>query len=403
VNSLFRGGKHSILDFAYYLFMGTVPIEVLGTMYYDLGVSLSFLSGVFFVFCYFLLNKGSNSVNWPPLMGIPFIWLMINIAHYLGVDSMQSFGVLSGVLNNLIFSVILYNYLLRRKNIKSGLLVMALATGFFGLALLAGQGFNILAGGRFSILDFDENNIGSILAFGSLILIMFAQERTCNAKWSIVQIVLAILTLSVVVATGSRGAMLSLILTLFFYLIVFFSKKIFRTKSLLIILFVVAFSIYFYQLSPTSSERWQATLQGQSDDWLGGRDVIFAETLRMISEKPILGWGLLQTNQELGQRIRGSAIGTHNTYFMIFVTTGIAGGLPFMVFFLYPFAKLKEQRGNDLYIQLIVLLVFVMLVFMSLDWLNRKQLWIIYSMLLAHLTIQRNAMSMNSTKQEVEF
>jgi O-antigen ligase len=110
----------------------------------------------------------------------------------------------------------------------------------------------------------------------------------------------------------------------------------------------------------------------------------------MISERPVLGWGLQQTYQKLGQSVGGREYtGTHNTYLMILATTGIVGAVPFTIFFVYPFVKYRSQRDNDLYKQLLVLLIFVMLVFMSLDWLNRKQYWIIYSMILAELELQR--------------
>lgn len=43
----------SVLDFSYYIFMASVPIEFLGTLYLKLPVSLSFLTGLFFAFNYF--------------------------------------------------------------------------------------------------------------------------------------------------------------------------------------------------------------------------------------------------------------------------------------------------------------------------------------------------------------
>jgi O-antigen ligase len=372
-------------------------------MYYDFGVSLSLMTGVFFVFCYFFMQKDKNTIEWPHLMTLPLFWLFINLVHFLRSDSLTYFGVLTGVFNNLMFSVILYNYLLRNINIKNGLYVMGVSTSLAGVGLLASQGLNILAGGRFSIFDFDENNIGSILALGSLLLIMFSQEKECSIKWSVIQLLLAVLTLAIVVATGSRGAMLSLILALIFYQIIFFSKDMFRLKNFLIILAVVGFSTFFYQNSLTTRERWQTTLEGEANIALSERDVIFVETIDMISERPIAGWGLLQTYRELGQRFGQMNKGVHNTYLLIVVTTGILGSLPFFVFFIYPFAKFKEQKKDDLYKQLLVLLVFVMLVFMSLDWLNRKQLWILYSMLLARLMRQRSTMQINSMRQDGVF
>jgi O-antigen ligase len=398
-----RKYRLSALDFSYYLFLASVPIEVIGTMYYDFGVSLSLMTGVFFVFCYFFMQKDKNTIEWPHLMTLPLFWLFINLVHFLRSDSLTYFGVLTGVFNNLMFSVILYNYLLRNINIKNGLYVMGVSTSLAGVGLLASQGLNILAGGRFSIFDFDENNIGSILALGSLLLIMFSQEKECSIKWSVIQLLLAVLTLAIVVATGSRGAMLSLILALIFYQIIFFSKDMFRLKNFLIILAVVGFSTFFYQNSLTTRERWQTTLEGEANIALSERDVIFVETIDMISERPIAGWGLLQTYRELGQRFGQMNKGVHNTYLLIVVTTGILGSLPFFVFFIYPFAKFKEQKKDDLYKQLLVLLVFVMLVFMSLDWLNRKQLWILYSMLLARLMRQRSTMQINSMRQDGVF
>lgn len=386
LTGLNRGKGISILDLSYYMFMASVPLEVMGTMYFNLGFSLSVPTGLFFIFSYFLLQNGNKSIHWPWVMNLPLFWLFIALIHYFGSDDFQYIEVLTGIFNNLLFSVILCNYLVHSGKIHDGLFVMGFATAAVAIGILGSQGMDILRGDRFTLLDFDENEFGSILALGALILIIFAQDNYRSLTWTGILLVLAVMLIAAVIASGSRGAMLAFVIAIIIYLLIFFSKKLFRLKTLLIIITIIGAIFYFYQQSSMVQERWQAVFTGSEEEAFSGRGAIYKQSLGMILEKPIIGWRLRDAFLELGLEYRGyGAVGTHNTYLMILIAAGLLGGLPVMIFFLYPFAQLKRQFDNKQFKQVFVLYIFILLVFVSLDWLNRKQMWIFYSMLLAFL------------------
>lgn len=373
----------SWLDLSYYLFLASVPLEVLGTFYFHLGVSLSVPTGLLFVSFFFFSRTNSKAIRWPWPMLLPGSWILVILLHYMTESDLMYVGSLLGVANNLLFSVILYSYLTDRDKIRPGLAVMGLTTALTGVAILVLDGFGIFSGGRFSILNFDENNLGSILGLGALILVLLSLSQRVSFRRGVVYVGLTVPTLAIVVATGSRGAMLAFALSILLSIMVFLSRKISWLRIFLVFLVIGTATTYFYQHSPLSQQRWQATIAGKTTAY-SSREILFRNALQMFWDRPLFGWGIKPAFQELGHDLRGyGAAGTHNTFLMIATTSGLAGSLPFLVFFLHPFFLLRKQKENELFKILLVLLVFVLMVFMSLDWLNRKQLWIIYTMLIA--------------------
>jgi O-antigen ligase len=375
----------STLDFTYYAFMASIPIEILGTAYFEWPVSLSLLTGLIFVFLFFILLKREALIfRLPPLIMLPIIWLTFAFGNELLSDEIESIAVLTGIFNNLIFSVILYNYLLKKPaGIKNGLFVMGLSTGLSGIILISIFGLDMLRGERFSILDFDENNLASIFGLGVIILSFYLQAAMSSFKMLVFLLPLTFASILIVVATGSRGSMLALTLALLFYIFFVETRKLLRLKNIIFIAALMAVIVITFLESPTAQLRWQLTFEGEEGTAFADRDKITRVVLSMIAEKPMLGWGVSAGVKEAGYEMAKEGAGSHNTYLMIILTSGFIGGIPMLYYIFYPLFKWKINKKNEQYKRLCVMLFFTLIIFLSLDMLNRKQYWIITTMLLA--------------------
>lgn len=392
--------RFSLLDGLYYCFLAAVPIEFLGTAYFDLGVSLSTPVGIVFAFVFFVTEGKKLRVRLPWPMTLPLIWIVVTLAHYIRAPDFEFVQSTTGVINNLIFSIILYQYLRLHPRISEGLLVMGLVTCLGACAILMVEGLDVVRGSRFSILKFDTNNFGSILAFGALIIVLHTLNDPYGLK-TIPFLGLVGACLAIVISTGSRGGALAFFLALSFHFLISV-RSIMKPKALVIITCVAFAGMYFFEQSPVAQQRWEYTLEGAGGSRLSGREEIYEETLEMIRARPIFGWGVRDTFFEVGERVNyGGARGTHNTFLMIIASGGAVAGVAFLVFFAYPFFRLSRFRQDSLYKQLLVLFFFVLMIFMSLDWINRKQMWIVYTMLLAHLSLRYSCLS-TSNQHKIE-
>lgn len=86
------------------------------------------------------------------------------------------------------------------------------------------------------------------------------------------------------------------------------------------------------------------------------RETIWEQSLRMIEQKPLLGWGLGGEYYELARRtedawIVDSSFNSHNALLQNFVNFGILGGFIANILFILPLfnlLKIKDQKQNDL-------------------------------------------------------
>lgn len=378
------------LEVSFYLYMISVPVEVLGPAVLGLGISLALPFGLLFLASfmvrYMMSLSNIEQFRIPRILMVPLFFSGLCFVHYLSSSSVQGIGVVLGIFNNSLMAIVLYNYFCRRNRQESGLFVMGMTTVLVGLLVFAIIGPNGASGERFTVFDFDQNNFASILGFGVLIVATSAFFRRYSAISYVLFGGATVATIALIVASGSRGAMAALALSWLLFMAIVRPKYFYRPRNLAVGMLIILVGALLLFRNELSLGRWRSTFRGNETTAFSRRDEIVKVSLELIREKPLLGWGAYEGFREVGIRMGDSDYtGTHNTYMFIAVAGGIVGALPFVLFFAYPLKSFWRHRENPALQQSLVLYVFLLLVMLTLDFVNRKQIWILYPMILSSL------------------
>jgi O-antigen ligase len=132
------------------------------------------------------------------------------------------------------------------------------------------------------------------------------------------------------VYTGSRGAVVALMVGLSVYLVPYWKNR-WRMSTIIVALIAMAGLAYIAANTPVFYERWlDYTEEGDTSS----RDIIYANALDMISERPLVGWQPVVFNYELGSRTgntRSGAKDAHNIFLHLFLEVGVIGAVPFVI------------------------------------------------------------------------
>jgi O-antigen ligase len=378
------------LDVLFYAYIVSVPLEIVGTMLLGLPFSLSVPFGIAFVVAYvvrYALSDGRTrraTVPWPLWLMVLFVVFLFG--RYAVSPEYGYWRYVVAILNNVMLAIVAYNYLLQSRNCDKSLLLLGVVIVLAGtLLLLSGALTTEEISKRSSILEYDENYFGSVLGLGAMIVITRLLRKKAPWPVSLLLLGLAMMAVTVMLTTGSRGAFASFSLSAIGYACVVNRRAIFRTKNMIIVGLVVTCTVILALHSEVFRDRWGQTLELHGGGAFSGRDTIWTVAVDMFMEKPLFGWGVGEGFVELGQRIRGEygPVATHNAVLFSGLAGGVSGLACFVPFFFYPFALLTRCRKSDLGGQLIALYAYVALVMMSLDWLDAKVFWLLYSIVLA--------------------
>jgi O-antigen ligase len=372
-----------ILKFFFILFCISIPIESISTLYLQLPLSLARFISILFIGLYLSLFFTPSKFRFQYKFLVPLFYVISCLFEIGLYDNTSSINSLFGIINNLILFLILYDYLSKVpvNTCRAGLLAMGICTVLVGFSIILTQGVGILSLGRFSLIGLDENNLGSIIGLGCLIVIIFCVTSKANIiiKTSLLLMVLA--SLVVLVSTGSRGAMLAFLISIIMYFLPIHNFRLIKLSHIMILLFLCGVSGYLILNSGSTLERWESTFT-RSELAFSNRDIIFAHTIDMIFERPLLGWGYDLSFTELANRFGDyEQLSTHNTFLTLLLTKGFLVGGGFIVFLLYPCLFITKYGDNSYFKELVVIYIFLLLIFMNIEWLNRKQYWVVAAML----------------------
>jgi len=100
------------------------------------------------------------------------------------------------------------------------------------------------------------------------------------------------------IKTGSRGAILALVIGIVFFLVKGGNVRIKLGLVIVVILGIMA--LVGLSLNTDMGERFERSV---TEGDTSGRGVIFLEAAGMVEEKPLMGWGPLRWLFELGRRV----------------------------------------------------------------------------------------------------
>lgn len=215
---------------------------------------------------------------------------------------------------------------------------------------ITGVGETISLDGRLSFFGAGKNSIGvwSVIAITIAIDKLFLQKKL-NWKYKVYYTSLIIVGFFIIIATGSRKALIMLFIGVFVYFLL--SKVSLLYKLKLVIPFILISFLAYNYIAQYSSiySRFEKEAERQN---IGGRLPIWKEKIKIILDNPIIGAGPGLIRQEMKNSYYGRSRAAHNEFITIGALTGIPGVLIF-IWFLVLLAKrslrfLKTNKGSSL-------------------------------------------------------
>jgi len=263
---------------------------------------------------------------------------------------------------------------------RNAILTFVAACATLAALQIVGVGAVSIAQGRTSMFGDNANVVGSTLSLGLIMLVgmTYAQTTVEKRLTFLVWIVFSIMGTAIVM-TGSRGALIGLVVGIALLILrdgTWQAKLKMGSIAVLAIGFLV-FTALSDDAMRTRLER--SFYQGDT----AGRDRIQGHAWVMFFEKPILGWGPLYNEVELGSRLGRSIRATHSLYLAVLTETGLVGfilffgGVGLLVRAAWQ-ARLRTQGALPM-----ALMGSILISAFASQWTGRKLFWVIIAYVLA--------------------
>lgn len=223
----------------------------------------------------------------------------------------------------------------------------------------------------------NPNLIGSLLMLGLLALIglAYGQEET-SLQTRAFCLCFAAVPFVAMIRSGSRGSMIAFVVGL--CVLTFKRARLgFRVKLAVMIGLALAFVVIASYRIEEVRVRWEAAIfEGDT----AGRDEIYTEAAEMFFEKPFLGWGPINHQVELGNRLGlAHARDFHNLYLHLLTEVGVIGAFPFFLGVLLCCASAWRARKSVQRILPLAMLTSVLVLNLKGTSIDDKSLWFVFS------------------------
>jgi O-antigen ligase len=236
---------------------------------------------------------------------------------------------------------------------------------------------------RITAFGFHPNNLARILMLGLLALIGLTFGRPQSLfRPSIICLPFIALIVAALLQTGSRGALLALTSGLM-TLILRKGDAWVKVRNACGLLVLLGLFVFAVSQSDIMSARFENTIE-QGD--VARRDLIYPAAWQMFLEKPLLGWGPINSTFELGTRLGHLDEETKNPHNLILfglVSTGLIGAMPLFVGIGLASHKAWKSRHGVQGILPLAMIVAVFVANMSGLWLFNKLHWLVMAYALA--------------------
>jgi O-antigen ligase len=266
---------------------------------------------------------------------------------------------------------------------RTVLLIFSISTVILAIASifhLFGVELSEVAQGRATALEYNAGTLGVLMALSLVILIgLHLNAGSKDYMSHIPSLALTFPLLTVMVNTGSRGALAALIIGCLVYLLPILNFKLRLTAIIIAGIGIVA-TIYIAAQNPDYSSRWEQTYyQGN----VSGRDQIYSAAIEMARERPVFGWHPVLHWHELGLRVGEWERDEHSLFLHLLLEVGLVGTVPFLVgIWLCGKAAWKARKGE--LGSLPLALMFATLTANVTDtFIARKPLWLVLALTLA--------------------
>jgi O-antigen ligase len=373
------------------LFAFTIPFEPIELISGILSPAR--ISGVlFFVSCLFFCPRKCFS-RAPRAMWWFLGFVVVYMFNVMALDAIVDELLLSlTTLTQLIVLLLTSSALLEDKKLaREVLLIFAIATIAlaFGV-MLELPGFSggfvtreMEGGVRATPLGYSANDLGAIATLGIVTLIGLGLNIHIRSSWIRLILVASTLPLMVLlIDSGSRSGVVALVMGVSFLLLPLGRANKKRSFAVAIAAAALIGGAFIVVNDPLLSARWTVTIE-KGD--MAGRQDLFPLAGEMIAERPIFGWGLIESRYELARRNyrpQGDR-DSHNLLLYLLVTFGVCGTFPFMTGVWLCLRSAWVGRAGDLGLLPLSLLISVLTTNMANTWLYKKPMWLILALALA--------------------
>jgi O-antigen ligase len=264
------------------------------------------------------------------------------------------------------------------------LMLGTLATACSLLAVLQLTGITAAAyhgnEARMAVFGENPNTTGAVFTLGALSLLgLMYGRRESRMALPLLYLPLVGLMALVIVNTGSRGAMLALVVGVLVLEVARLTRRN-VLRNILLLLLVLGGLLVMATRSEAVRARWTAAVQ-QRD--LANREFIYPRALEMISERPWIGWGPVANYTELGRRMLMPTCDPHNLVLWLLTEVGFFGALPYLLALGGALLRAWRARHSAEGVMPMAMLLTLLVINMNLTWQNRKLHWLILAYALA--------------------
>ena len=384
---------------AFILFAFSIPFEAAEILFAQRGIlTLSRVAGIGLLACCFLYPTRCLSHPHPALWWM-LVYFMVCLLHGLSFPAQHMNALRSNLIFMAQFFVIFWittGLFKNEKSTRAVLLAFSIAAALMALGALLGiEGFSGTRMERTTARvtvaeEINPNYTAYIAGLAAVILVGFLLKNTTQRLWSKVSLmVLTAPLFTVTVATGSRTGMAGLLLGLSVYALPLGRSR--RNLTALIWgILAIAIVVYLSLTNPVSSSRWDITYNQQSNSRIG----IWSLAVGVVADRPVLGWGPIMNEAELGRREGRKNRNPHNFLLFLFSVGGLIGGGAFLVGFGVCIREAWRARSGSLGLLPLALVVTLIINNLTQPWLFRRPTWFVLGLVVA-------AVSLRSQKQYV--
>ncbi|GHA46227.1 hypothetical protein GCM10007103_29170 [Salinimicrobium marinum] len=302
------------------------------------------------------------------------IMSLINFDSYSLPSSLFDFTF---ALNIIIWIILINHERLSPGIIKRGLLFFILGSIILTLFYHLNIGVRY-EGGRVTILGDNQNAIGSRISISILIIIFSVYTWWVSGKkvFALMLLTSIPLMLSLMLETGSRKAVIALVLSFIIGIIFLRTKK--NSHKILIILIACFCTLYFISMLSGSEILMKRLLATAEDGDLAGRDRIWTAILPVIFENPFFGVG--QTGfYQFSKETFGAYNSPHNVILEVLAYTGILGLILYLNFLIKVIRTTIQNYSINKDILPLLLLIPVFGFILGGQALGSKISWVIFA------------------------
>jgi O-antigen ligase len=258
------------------------------------NVSITALIGLFYIISilpqldtFVVLQRRRSATTWFILF---YLYLLIVNAINYTPGGLSIFE--SGLLVNIALYWIIERHFAHRSHTRNqGLLSFAFGSAVLSVCYALGIGVGVYPEtGRLTMFGDNSNFVGVKVATAVTIMVFFATTNVFKARWKRLTLLIPVpLMLALLIATGSRVALVALIVML--ALVAMLKTKRTRAERGTLLLGVAGAMYYMYILATQSALVMLRLLASISEGDSGGRDVIYEAVWQLIKPNIIFGIG----------------------------------------------------------------------------------------------------------------